>query len=569
MITFDYNNPADKLSENYQGYESITDINSMSAVQLTSESTILSWAEVIGATKYHLIVGNDSSFSIVYYENDGLNTNSIATNTLGLKEGDNFYKVRAFREIWGEWSSTLSFTTEDLVEPSNGSPSSDTVLTGTTPTLSWDEVTGATGYELQINTAGDFTGTEIVSDDTLTTNSYALITVLDNNSSYYWRVKQKDVNGVWSDWSNVFTFSVGLEVPSNGSPSSDTVLTNTTPTLSWDEVTGATGFWLQINAAGDFTGTEIVSDDTLTTNSYTLPTALDNNSNYYWRVKQKDVNGVWSDWSSVYRLKYIIIYSEYILGMSFVTVLESGGSATFYMGSTSGDSDESPVHGVTLTQGYQMSTTEITQKQYEDIMYDESWSFYGTGDNYPAYNVSWYEAAEFCNKLSIKDGLTPAYYSDSSYTSQYMASDGNSIYWKQNGTGYRLPTEAEWEYAARGGAESNGYTYSGSNTLDDVAWFSSNSGRMSHEVGTKQANELGLYDMSGNLWEWCWDWYDSDYYSSSPSEDPGGASSGSDRVTRGGYWLNSTNNCRVANRSDFSPGNSGLIGIRVVSHSSF
>ncbi|MBR6926931.1 MAG: SUMF1/EgtB/PvdO family nonheme iron enzyme, partial [Bacteroidaceae bacterium] len=117
------------------------------------------------------------------------------------------------------------------------------------------------------------------------------------------------------------------------------------------------------------------------------------------------------------------------------------------------------------------------------------------------------------------------------------------------------PTEAEWEYAARGGKKSKGYTYSGSNTIDDVAWYVDNSGETTHEVGTKQANELGIYDMSGNVWEWCQDRYGETYYENSPSTDPLGPDSGSSRVNRGGGGWNDAGFCRVAHRGRDSPGN--------------
>ncbi|MBR1448293.1 MAG: SUMF1/EgtB/PvdO family nonheme iron enzyme [Prevotella sp.] len=210
---------------------------------------------------------------------------------------------------------------------------------------------------------------------------------------------------------------------------------------------------------------------------------------------------------------------------------------TFQMGSTSGDSDEKPVHSVTLTKSYYMGETEVTQALWYAVMGQNptsggsTWSStYGLGDNYPAYYVSYEDCQQFVTKLN-----------------------------QMTGQQFRFPTEAEWEFAARGGMKSKGYTYSGSNTIDDVAWYtvnsydlgSSNANYGTHQVKTKSPNELGLYDMSGNVWEWCYDWYGS--YSSSAQTDPTGASSGSYRVYRGGSWLSTASDCRTANRNYIAP----------------
>jgi formylglycine-generating enzyme required for sulfatase activity len=134
---------------------------------------------------------------------------------------------------------------------------------------------------------------------------------------------------------------------------------------------------------------------------------------------------------------------------------------------------------------------------------------------------------------------------------------------KTNGN-FRLPTEAEWEYAARGGNKSRGYKYAGSNNIDEVAWYWENSGNKTHPVGTKQANELGLYDMSGNVGEWCSDWYDGYYYSDSLQRNPQGPLSGSARVIRGGSWYNDARICQVAYRFNNSPdGSNGDLGFRL------
>lgn len=200
-------------------------------------------------------------------------------------------------------------------------------------------------------------------------------------------------------------------------------------------------------------------------------------------------------------------------------VLVKGG--TFQMGDANGGSDEKPVHSVSLNNFY-LGKTEVTQAQWQAVMGSNPSSF-NNCDQCPVESVSWDDAQEFIKKLNAKTGKT-----------------------------YRLPTEAEWEYAARGGKSAT-YTYAGSNTVDEVAWYSSNSGYKTHPVGEKKANELGLYDMSGNVWEWCQDWYADDYYAKSPSSNPPGPTTGSLRVIRGGSWNVNPAYLRVAFRGYGTP----------------
>jgi formylglycine-generating enzyme required for sulfatase activity len=201
------------------------------------------------------------------------------------------------------------------------------------------------------------------------------------------------------------------------------------------------------------------------------------------------------------------------------------------MGSNTNDR-EKPVHTVTVSSFY-MSKYEVTQKEWRDIMGNSP--SYFKGDTLPVEQVSWYEAVEYCNRRSVKEGLTPAYGGS--------ASTGISCNFKANG--YRLPTEAEWEYAAKeGNKDGMSYEYSGSNSIGSVAWYGDNSGSTTHPVGTKAPNSLGIYDMTGNVWEWCWDWYGS--YSGGSQTDPVGASSGTNRVWRGGSWYNSAGFARSA-----------------------
>ena len=204
-------------------------------------------------------------------------------------------------------------------------------------------------------------------------------------------------------------------------------------------------------------------------------------------------------------------------GVSFKMIKVTGG--TFQMGTKGSEVDEQPVHNVTLSD-YYIGKTEVTQELWQAVMGSNPSNF--KGDNLPVESVSWNDCQTFITKLN-----------------------------ELTGQNFRLPTEAEWEFAAKGGTQSKGYTYSGSNTLGDVAWYTSNSSDKTHEVATKAPNELGIYDMSGNVWEWCQDWYDS--YSSSSQTNPTGPSSGYYRVNRGGSWSYNATNCRTANRSHNSP----------------
>jgi len=236
-------------------------------------------------------------------------------------------------------------------------------------------------------------------------------------------------------------------------------------------------------------------------------------------------------------------------------VLVKAGS--FTMGSPSSeanrDSDETQ-HTVRITKDFYISKHEVTQEEYRSVMgTNPSDTGRGIGDNQPVNKVRWYDAVEYCNKRSRREGLTPAY-----------TISGTNVSWNKNANGYRLPTEAEWEYAARGGHQAGGYNiYAGSDNINSVAWYRSNSGSKSHPVGGKQANELGIYDMSGNVWEWCWDWYGS--YPSGSVTDPAGPSSGSDRVHRGGSWTRRAGRCRTAYRDGNYPTRRyDFVGFRVV-----
>ena len=266
---------------------------------------------------------------------------------------------------------------------------------------------------------------------------------------------------------------------------------------------------------------------------------------YYVRAYATNVTGTtYSDTKTLTTLSPSSDTEITVSGVTFKMVAVEGG--TFTMGATSeqgsdASDDEKPAHRVTLSD-YYIGETEVTQGLWEAVMtysgttvtgetltaYSDPWlgsnpsSSYGVGDNYPAYYVSYNDIVNvFLPRLNAITGKT-----------------------------FRLPTEAEWEYAARGGNKSKGYKYAGSNTIGDVAWYYGNSST-THPVGGKVPNELGLYDMSGNVWEWCSDWYGS--YSSSAQTNPTGPATGSYRVLRGGSWYGNATYCRVSYRDYNSP----------------
>ena len=240
------------------------------------------------------------------------------------------------------------------------------------------------------------------------------------------------------------------------------------------------------------------------------------------------------------------VFTETAWDINMKMIWVEGGD--FLMGCTSEQSDcgadEQNVRRVTVD-GFYIGMLEVTQSQWEKVVgitisqqrnkKGADYSLQGVGSDYPMYYVSWDEAMEFCRLLSNKTGLT-----------------------------YTLPTEAQWEYAARGGNKNEGAKYAGTNMIDAVAWYSNNSGSTTHIVGSKRANALGIYDMSGNVWEWCKDWY-ANSYASYYTNNPTGPSSGTYRVIRGGGWSSNNPSCRIADRDNRSYDYRGSnLGFRVV-----
>ena len=224
------------------------------------------------------------------------------------------------------------------------------------------------------------------------------------------------------------------------------------------------------------------------------------------------------------------------------------GSGIFQMGSNNGQNNEKPVHTVSLSSFY-IGKTEVTQAQWKAVMKNNPSD--SKGDNHPVENVSWYDAIAFCNKLSMIEGRTPVYSIDgiTDPDKWNLSSNLNGIIAKyESANGYRLPTEAEWEYAARGGVKSKNYRFSGSDNSGSVAWYDANSSYQVHDVSTKSANELGICDMTGNVYEWCWDGYTSNYNNKSETN-PTGPTYSTYKVARGGSFVDNFDYCRVSFRT--------------------
>jgi formylglycine-generating enzyme len=213
--------------------------------------------------------------------------------------------------------------------------------------------------------------------------------------------------------------------------------------------------------------------------------------------------------------------------------LVEGG--TFRMGAAVAGSDEIPVHTVTVGT-FLIGRYEVTQKQWREVMGNDARVNYFPGcDSCPVERVSWFSVQEYLDRIS-----------------------------RMSGKKFRLPTEAEWEYAARGGRFSLNFKFAGSNDPDEVAWRDGNSSVRTHPVGQKKPNELGLYDMSGNVWEWCSDWYHPKYYSESLAVNPEGPPEGTFRVMRGGSWFHDSSGLRVTDRDRSNPSfRQGFVGFRI------
>ena len=274
----------------------------------------------------------------------------------------------------------------------------------------------------------------------------------------------------------------------------------------------------------------------------------------YWepRLEGKNLEG----WKISLDLKLVPKDMVFVKGGSFEM-----GQPDPNIGGNGWTDNAQPVHTVTVNDFY-IGKYEVTHREYIEFLNAKGVNFNGSysGTEYIDMDAKHCAIGYRSDKFYFKGS---SYANDENCPVIGVTWYGSDAYCKWKGG--RLPTEAEWGYAARGGNKSKGYTYSGSNTIDNVAWYRENSGNKTHKVGTKQPNELGIYDMSGNVWEWCSDWYNKNYYSSSSRNNPQGPSGGTYRVLRGGSWGNYDFYCRVANRYYYNPDRSrSSLGFRFV-----
>jgi len=381
------------------------------------------------------------------------------------------------------------------------------------------------------------------------TRRYVELINLNPDTNYYWKVVEKRNDGHTIE-GRVWTFRTASDLsinkpsnyegkneppiaPYNPSPPDEAVVGALTVTLIWDSYSPKYNaltydIYLDTNTNPMTKASSYQVDNSLKISN------LSYNKTYYWKVVAKDERG---------RVTEGPVWEFTTCDIKPTLVLVEKGCFTikhsFYIGKYEATFSE-----------YDAFCNATGKSKPDDV----GW---GRGAR-PIINVSWWDAIDYCDWLSDKEKLPKAYDNNGNL----LDKDGKITTDPFKVVGYRLPTEAEWEYAARGGNKSKGYEYSGSDTVNDVAWYWDNSGRMTQEVGKKVPNELGIYDMSGNVWEMCSDWY-GDYFVSSRTDLYKGTA-GSSRVIRGGSWGISATYVRVAFRVNFSPtGACNYLGFRI------
>ncbi|NQU05837.1 MAG: SUMF1/EgtB/PvdO family nonheme iron enzyme [Calditrichaeota bacterium] len=470
-------------------------------------------------------------------------SNVESYNNLGLEPATTYnYRVAAYNGIGDSgFSNEDSTTTEDeaLQPPQLISPDDDVTINPESITFDWTDVDGAHEYQLQVSPEEDFSSAPIG----LTNNiSEARVDFQDmdwfGEGTYYWRAGARIAGEVWENaaWSDsrVFQFVRGLPAPELLFPEENITFGAVSITFDWTDVEGAAFYGLQISPDIDFGHTPIGLTDN---NSEVTVDFQDLNwfgdGAYYWRAGAFEDGDEWSDASISVHRTFIFERAQYpepgeerdfrlTDDMDITMVWIPSGE--FMMGAQDeeqdAEDDEYPRHRVTLDYGFWMGKYEVTQEQWEAVMGENPSHDYGVGDDYPVYYVSWDDIQDFEEELD---------------------------------NAFRLPSESEWEYACRAGHDETRFHWGDDDNyeqLGNYAWYEGNSGEETHPVGQKGANDWGLKDMSGNVWEWCEDWYHDSYDGAPNDGSPWVAGGGQYRVMRGGSWGNVSSICRSANRNN-------------------
>jgi hypothetical protein len=299
FCTLERDNPLDPGSLSYKPLVKSPSPSNESSV--SDATPLLNWEDVAGATGYHLQVSISNTFTSTLIDDSSL-TASQYQIVSPLSDFTTYYwrvKVKYSDGVWGDWSTTWSFTIDITLQvPANPSPPSGSSIIDTTPLLDWEDITNAYTYHIQVSTVQDFSVT-IVDNDTLPLSHYQISMFLSDNTTYYWRVRIKNQDGIAGDWGATWSFTVDIASPVTPIPQNGATITDTTPLLDWEDVVGATGYHIQVSMDNTFS-TTMVDDSTLAGTQYQVVTVLSDKTTYYWRVRIKNADGVWGDWSATW-----------------------------------------------------------------------------------------------------------------------------------------------------------------------------------------------------------------------------------------------------------------------------